>query len=117
MTQMGFAQTEIARAPQSHRAHSLRMSPFNACPMTIDVLELIGLLPLACCKKCLHLLLGVQGQAAPSRARAGGSAGADLTIALGKLHLDECFAGILDRRPTRTDPTLRTGDRLGFPIN
>jgi hypothetical protein len=43
--------------------------------------------------------------------------GQTLQSRLRKLHLHEGFASILDRRPTRTDPPLWTGDRLGFPIN
>ncbi len=85
--------------------------------MAIGVLELICLLPLARCKQRLHPLFGMQGHAASSRSRTGGSRGTDLTITLGKLHLDERFACILDRRPTRADPTLWTGDRLGIPID
>lgn len=68
-------------------------------------------------KQRLHLLSWVQGQAAPSRSRTQDLTGTDLTVALGKLHLDQRFACILDRRPTRTDPTLWTGHRLGFPID
>ena len=59
--------------------------------MTIHVLELIRLLPLACSKERLHLLFWVQGQAAPRRSRTAG--------------------------PTRTDAVLWTGDGLGFPID
>src|SRR6266571_8563732 len=117
MTQMGFAQTDIARASQSHRAHSLRMGPFNACSMAIGVLELIRLLPLACCKKRMHLLPWVQGERAASGSRTGGPSGTDLTVALRKLHLNERFACILDGCPARTGPALWTGDRLGLPIN
>ncbi len=85
--------------------------------MAIGVLELSCSLPLACGKQCLHLLSGVQGQAAPGRSRTGGPRGTDLTIALGKLHLNERFACILDRCPTRTDPTLWTDNPLRVPIN
>src|SRR2546423_5949543 len=91
MTQMGFAQTDIARTSQAHGAHSLRMGPFNACSMAIGVLELIRLLPLARCKQRLHLLPWVQGERAASGSRTGGPRGTDLTVALRKLHLDERF--------------------------
>src|SRR6266571_4109209 len=93
------------------------MGSFNACPMAIGLLELIGLLPLARCKQRLHLLSWVQGQGAPSRSRTRGLTGTDLTVALRKLHLDQRFTCILDRRPTRTDPPLRTGHGLRFPID
>src|SRR5205809_5607002 len=93
------------------------MGAFNACPMAIDILEFIGLLPLARGKQRLHLLPWVQGERAASGSRTGVPSGAGPTVALGKLHLDEGFAGILDGRPTRTHPTLWAGDRLGFPIN
>ena len=59
----------------------------------------------------------MQGQAAPRRPRTGGPTGTDLTITLGKFHLDQRFAGILDRRPARTRAALRASDRLGFPID
>src|SRR2546428_7128097 len=59
----------------------------------------------------------MQCERAPSRSSTAGSRRTDLTVALRKLHLDERFACILDRGPTRTDPTLWTGDRLGFPID
>jgi hypothetical protein len=36
---------------------------------------------------------------------------------LGKLHLDERLARILDGCPARTDLTLWTGDRFRFPID
>src|SRR5437660_2979030 len=117
MTQMGFGKTDITRAPQAHRAHGLRMGAFNACPMAIGVLEVLGALSTSCRKQRLHLLSRVQGHAAPSRSRTGGPTGTRFTIHLGKLHLDERFACILDRCPTRTDPTLWTGDCLGFPID
>src|SRR5437764_14758115 len=42
MTQMGFGKTDRARASQAHRAHCLRMRPFNACPMAIGVFEVLG---------------------------------------------------------------------------
>src|SRR5260221_14454741 len=93
------------------------MGSFNAGPMAIGLLEGIRLLPLARRKQCLHLLLWVQRERAPSRSGTAGSSGADLTVALRKLHLDQRFACIQDRRPTRTDPTLWTGDRLGLPID
>src|SRR5260370_35078305 len=96
--------------------HSLRMGPFNACQMAIGVLKLIGLLPLARRKKRLHLLLWVQGERAASRSRTGGPSGTDLTIALRKLHLDQRFAGILDRGPARTGPALGTVTGLRFPL-
>ena len=117
MAQMGFGKTDIARAPQAHRAHGLRMGAFNACPMAIGVLEVLGALSTACRKQRLHLLSRVQGHAAPSGSRTGGPSGADLTVALRKLHLDQRFAGILDGCPTRTGAALWTGDRLGFPID
>jgi len=117
MAEMGFVQTDIPRAPQAHRAHCLRMGSFNACPMAIGVLEVLGALSTACRKQRLHLLSRVQGHAAPSGSRTRGPTGTRFTIHLGKLHLDERFACILDRRPTRTDPTLWTGDCLGFPID
>src|SRR2546422_7137438 len=93
------------------------MSAFNACSMAIGLLEGIRLLPLARRKKRLHLLLWVQRERAPGRSGTAGSSGADLTVALRELHLDERFASILDRGPTRTDPTLWTGEGLGFPID
>ncbi len=93
------------------------MDSFNACPMAIGVLELLGPLPLARRKKRLHLLLWVQCERAASGSRTGGPTGANLTVALRKLHLDQRFACILDGSPARTDPTLWTGDRLGFPID
>jgi hypothetical protein len=37
MAQMGFAQADIPRASQAHRAHCLRVRPFNPCPMAIGV--------------------------------------------------------------------------------
>src|SRR6266550_8602281 len=117
MAQMGFVQTDISRAPQAHRAHCLRVGSFNACPMAIGVLVLIGLLPLARRKKRLHLLSWVQREGAASRSRPGGSSGTDLTVALSKLHLDQRFAGILDGCPTRTAPALWTGHGLRFPID
>src|SRR6266581_119302 len=117
MTQMGFAQAAIARAPQAHCAHCLRMRPFNACPMAIALLELICLLPLAGGKERQHLLSWVQGEAAASGSRTAGPRRTNLTIALRKLHLNERFACILDGCPARTDPTLWTGDRLGLPID
>src|SRR5438105_2948810 len=117
MTQMGFVQTDIPRAPQAHRAHSLRMRSFNACPMAIAVLELLCLLPLAGGKECLHLLSWMQGERAPSRSGTGGPSRADLTVALRKLHLDQRFAGILNGCPARTAPALWTGDGLCFPID
>ena len=58
MAQMGFGQTDIARAASARRAHSLRMGPLNARSMAIGVLELIRLLSLACCKQRQHLLSG-----------------------------------------------------------
>src|SRR5260221_9786763 len=93
------------------------MGSFNSRPMAIGVLERIRALALACCKQRLHLLSGMQGQAAPSRSRAGGPTGTDLTITLRKLHLDQGFACILDRCPARADPPLWAGDRLGLPID
>ncbi len=117
MAQMGFVQTDRARAPQAHRAHCLRMGSFNACPMAIGVFEVLGALSTACRKQRLHLLSWVQGHAAPSGSRTGGPTGTDLTVALGKLPLDQRFACILDRRPTRAGPALWTGDRLGIPID
>src|SRR5437016_8314915 len=117
MTQMGFAQTNIPRAPQAHRAHPLRMRSFNACPMTIAVLERICLLPLAGGKERLHLLSWVQREGAAGGSRTGGPSRADLTVTLRKLHLDQRFACILDGCPARTDPTLWTGDGFGLPID
>src|SRR5258708_199158 len=93
------------------------MGAFNACPMAIGVLEGLRAFSLARRKKRLHLLFGVQGQRAPSRSCTRRPLGANLTIALGKFHLDERFACILDGSPARTDPALGTGDRLGFPID
>jgi hypothetical protein len=43
--------------------------------------------------------------------------GTDFTVALGKLHLNQRFACILYRRPTRTAVILWTDDRLGLPVN
>src|SRR5258708_3479996 len=93
------------------------MGAFNACPMAIGLLERIRAFSLARRKQRLHLLSGVQGQAAPSCSRTGGPTGADLTITLRKLHLDQRFACILDGCPARTDPSLWAGDRLRFPID
>src|SRR6266566_3047565 len=93
------------------------MGAFNACPMTIGLLEGVRALSLARRKQRLHLLSGVQGQSAPSRSCTRRLIGANLTIALGKFHLNERFACILDGSPARTDPTLWTGDRLRFPID
>src|SRR6266567_4636716 len=95
----------------------LRVGSFNACPMAIGVLESIGALSTSCRKQRLHLLPLVQGYATPSRSGTGGPTGADLTVADGKLHLDQRFASILDRRPARTDPALWTGDGLSLPID
>ncbi len=93
------------------------MGAFNACPMAIGVLEGLRALSLARRKQRLHLLSRMQGHATASRARTRRSLGANLTIALGKFHLDERFACILDGSPARTDPALWTGDRLHFPID
>ncbi len=79
------------------------MGAFNACPMAIGVLEGLRALSLARRKKRLHLLFGMQGQAAARRSRTGRPTGADLTVALRELHFDQRFACILDRRPARTD--------------
>src|SRR5438132_1603299 len=80
MAEMGFVETDRARAPQAHRAHGLRMGAFNACPMAIGVLEVLGALSTACRKQRLHLLSRVQGHAAPSGSRTGGPTGTDLTV-------------------------------------
>ncbi len=117
MAQMGFVQTDRARAPQAHRAHCLRVGSFNACPMAIGVLEVLGALSTACRKQRLHLLPWVQREGAASRSRTGGPSGTDLTVALRKLHLDQRFAGILDGCPTRTAAALWTGHGLRFPID
>ena len=93
------------------------MGSFNTRPMAIGVLELIRLLALAGGKERLHLLSWMQGERAPSRSGTRDPTRTDLTIALRKLHFDQRFAGILDRCPTRTGPTLWTGNRLGFPID
>src|SRR5258708_38541874 len=93
------------------------MGAFNACPMAIGLLERIRLLPLARRKQRLHLLSWVQGQAAPSRSRTRGLTGTDLIVALRKLHLDQRFACILNRRPARTAVPLWTSHGLGFPID
>ncbi len=93
------------------------MGAFNPCPMARGVLELIRLLPLARCKKRLHLLAWVQSERAASRSRTGGLSGTDLTVALRKLHLDQRFAGILDGCPARAGPALWTGHGLRFPID
>src|SRR5215467_7688747 len=93
------------------------MGSFNARPMTVSLFESIRTLALARCKQRLHLLPGVQGQAAPSCSCTEGPTGADLAITSGKLHLDQRFACILNRGPAGTDPALRTGDLLSFPIN
>ena len=85
--------------------------------MAIGLLERICALSLTRCKQCLHLLLWMQGQRAPSRSCTGRPIGANLTIALGKLHLNERFACILDGSPARTDPALWTGHGLRFPID
>src|SRR5712691_2610417 len=113
---MRLVQAKVARAPQSHRAYSLRMHPFNACPVAIGIFECIRLLSLASCKQRLHLLSWLQRHGAPRRSSTGCPTRAGFTIRLGKLHLNERLAfGILDRRPARTDPTLWTGDRLRLP--
>lgn len=57
------------------------MGSFNACPMVIAVLELIGLLALAGGKERLHLLSWMQRERAPSRSCTGGLSRADLTVA------------------------------------
>src|SRR5215831_2027710 len=85
--------------------------------MAIGVFELIRLLALACCKQCQHLLSGVQGERAPSRSRTAGLSGADLTVTLRKLYLDQRFACILDRGPARTRSALWAGNGRRFPIN
>src|SRR5450759_990945 len=85
--------------------------------MAIGVLECLCALSASCRKKRLHLLSWMQGQGAPSRSCTEGLTGTNLTVALGKLHLDERFACVLDGCPARADPTLWTGDRLGFPID
>ena len=59
----------------------------------------------------------MQGHAPPSRSRTGRPTGTDLTVTDGKLHLDERFACILDRRPARIGPALWAGHRLRFPID
>src|SRR5258706_2323192 len=93
------------------------MGSFNPCPMAIAVLERICLLPLAGGKEGLHLLSWMQRERAPGRSGTAGPSRADLTVALRKLHLDQRFACILDRGPTRTDPSLWTDDRLRIPID
>src|SRR5260221_10326440 len=93
------------------------MGSFNARSMVIRLLESFCTFSLTRSKKRLHLLFGVQGQAAPSCSRTAGPSGTDLTIALGKLHLDQRFASILNRCPTRTDPTLWTDHPLCVPID
>lgn len=109
MSQVGFVETDVARAPQAHRACRLRMGAFNACPMAIGVLERLGALSLACYKKRLHPLSWLQGQGAPSRSRAGGSAGTRFTIRLGKLHsiifITRCF-NVPDTRMHQVASTL-----------
>jgi hypothetical protein len=59
----------------------------------------------------------MQSHTPPSGSRTEEPTGTDFTVTLGKLHLNKRFARILDWRPTRTAPTLWTGDRLGFPVN
>src|SRR5712691_11328136 len=85
--------------------------------MAIGVFKLISLLPLARRKKRLHLLLWVQGERAASRSRTGGPSETNLTVTHRKLHLDQRFAGILDRGPARTGPALWAGHGLCFPID
>jgi hypothetical protein len=65
------------------------MDPFNACTMTIPVLERIGILALTRGEKRLHPLSGMQGQGAPRGPCTGRPTGADFTIAQRKHHLDE----------------------------
>src|SRR5712691_2498795 len=117
MPQMSSAETDIPRASQAHCAHPLGVGSLNARPMAIGVLKGRRALALTCGKKRLHLLFWMQGQSAPSRSRTGGPTGTNLTVALGKLDLDERLACILDRCPARTDPTLWTGDPFRFPID
>src|SRR5512142_3018474 len=93
------------------------MGSFNACPMAIDLLILLCLLPLACHQKRLHPLLWMQGHRSPLRSCTERLTGADFTITLRKLHLDKHFACILNLCPSRTAPALWTGHRLGFPID
>ena len=59
----------------------------------------------------------MQGQRAPSRSCTRRSIGANLPIALGKLHLHQRLTCILDGSPARTAPALWTGHGLGFPID
>src|SRR5258708_17285945 len=94
------------------------MCPFNPCPMTIGVLERLGIVALACSEQCLHPLSWLQGQGVPGLSGARGSAGTCLTIRLRELDLDDRFPfGIVSRRPARTGVTLGAGHRFGFPIN
>ncbi len=59
----------------------------------------------------------MQGHAPPSRSCTGRPTGTDLTVTDGKLHLNERFACIPDRRPARIGPALWAGHRLRFPID
>ena len=85
--------------------------------MAIGVFELIGLLPLACCKQCLHLLFWVECKRAARGSSTAGPSGAGFTVTHGKFHLDERFACILHRCPARTDPPLWAGHHLCFPVD
>src|ERR1700676_4614595 len=93
------------------------MEAFNACQMAIGVLELGGLLALACGKQRLHLLPWVQGERAASGSRTEDPGGTDFTVTLGKLHLDQQFSCIPHRGPTLTDAALWAGHGLRFPID
>ncbi len=50
MGQMRFGQAKVTRATSSHRAHSLRVHPLNACTMATDVFTCLCALSLACAK-------------------------------------------------------------------
>src|ERR1051326_3322075 len=118
MPQVCFAQANIARAAQAHRAGRLGMDALDARSMAIGVLERLGVLALASGKECLHLLAWSQGQGAPRRARTRRLTRAGFAIGLGEFDLDDgvTFA-ILSRRPAIAPLSLGTRDRLGFPIN
>src|SRR5215467_7947289 len=64
--------------------------PESACPMAVDLLLLLCLLPLACRNQRLHPLLWVQGHRSPLRSCTASLTRADFIITLRKLHQMGC---------------------------